>query len=103
MAESEAHQIVGWHYPEPYDFYDADRDADDLAELLVPDRRVDRYYSVLDERGDLVGFFTFQLVGRRRQLGWACAPTSPGKDLASASSWLGLPLGTSGSPRGSIA
>jgi len=36
MIEQDAHDIATWHNQEPYTFYNADRDPDDLAELLNP-------------------------------------------------------------------
>ncbi len=36
MKQEDAHQIASWHYAAPYDFYDWDRDPEDLAELLDP-------------------------------------------------------------------
>lgn len=36
MVAADAEAIAAWRYPDDYSFYDADADADDLAELLDP-------------------------------------------------------------------
>ena len=60
MTQAEAEEIAQWHYPEPFSFYDASADANDLAELLDPALRGDEYVSVDDETGELAGFFQFK-------------------------------------------
>lgn len=57
MTEPEAIEISEWHYDPPYDFYDFKNDLEDAREF--PDfsnRPKDKYFSVLDEGGNLVGF-----------------------------------------------
>jgi hypothetical protein len=44
MSQEDAEQIAGWRYEPPYDFYDADADHRDLAELLDPRKRGDPVY-----------------------------------------------------------
>lgn len=60
MTQADAEEVARWHYPEPFAFYDWSADADDLAELLSTEQRGDVYFSVLDEKGELVGFFGFK-------------------------------------------
>jgi [ribosomal protein S18]-alanine N-acetyltransferase len=55
MSQEDAVAIAAWRYPPPYDFYDADADPGDLAELLDPRRREGRYFSAWSE-GELIGF-----------------------------------------------
>jgi len=57
LTQQEAQVIADWRYEPPYDFYDADHR--DLAELLDPDRRGERYFAVRDDRDALVGYFGF--------------------------------------------
>jgi ribosomal-protein-alanine N-acetyltransferase len=57
MTQEDAEAIARWRYEPPYDFYDADADHRDLAELLDPELRGDRYFSARDASGELVGFF----------------------------------------------
>ncbi len=60
LSAQDAQHIAGWHYPEPYAFYDWTADPDDLAELLDPERRARWYHAALNERGDLVGFLSLR-------------------------------------------
>ncbi len=60
MSQAEAVAIADWTYDGPYAFYDWKADTNDLAELLTSDLRGDRYFSAHDERGELIGFFSFQ-------------------------------------------
>src|SRR6058998_2149526 len=41
MSQADAEAIAGWHYPEPFSFYDWAADPNDLAELLNPTARGD--------------------------------------------------------------
>lgn len=59
LAQDDAQEIAAWRYEPPYDFYDADADHRDLAELLDPGQRRDKYFAAHDEHGALVGYFGF--------------------------------------------
>ena len=61
MNDECAQVIAKWHYEDPYSFYDPENDPEDLAELLDATAREGVYYSALDERGELVGFFCFDI------------------------------------------
>jgi ribosomal-protein-alanine N-acetyltransferase len=79
MEQADAEAVAGWHYPEPFSFYDWIADEDDLAELLDPDRRGEAYYAVEDEDDDeLVGFFSFRLEGRTLVIGLGLRPDLTG-------------------------
>ncbi|MBK3494698.1 GNAT family N-acetyltransferase [Viridibacillus sp. YIM B01967] len=52
MSIDLAKEILSWRYEAPYDFYNNDLDTDTLRELLE-----NPYYSVIDNSGELVGFF----------------------------------------------
>lgn len=56
MDDDDARRVATWHYPGEYAFYDWDRDPDDLAVLLDPEKRKASYFSVDNEDGDLIGF-----------------------------------------------
>jgi ribosomal-protein-alanine N-acetyltransferase len=79
MNEGDAHTIAQWHYEEPYTFYDFDQDPEDLEELLNPQSWRDFYYSVLDEQGTLVGFFSFQNEEDTVEIGLGLRPDLTGK------------------------
>jgi len=55
MEAQDARAIAAWRYEEPYSIYNWEAE-DDLAEML--DRR-SPYYAVMDEQGDLIGFFAY--------------------------------------------
>jgi ribosomal-protein-alanine N-acetyltransferase len=60
MGEELADAIANWHYEGADAFYDMDRDMDDLEELLDPGNWESKYCAVVDEHGELVGFFRFE-------------------------------------------
>jgi ribosomal-protein-alanine N-acetyltransferase len=62
LTQADAESIAGWHYAEPYSFYDWAADLDDLAELLDPTMRGDAYSAVEDSGGELVGYFSFKRI-----------------------------------------
>ena len=59
MTQADAEAISTWRYEPPYDFYDADADVGDLAELLDAGLRGEKYFAARDELGELIGFFAF--------------------------------------------
>src|ERR671917_2331591 len=69
MDDADAHEISGWRYDPPYDFYDRDADPQDLAELRDPERRENVYFSVRDAEERLVGFFQFERNGGAGDVG----------------------------------
>lgn len=81
MDDADANRVAGWRYEPPYDFYDPDTDPEDLAELLDAEGRRGVYFSVLEEGGDLVGFFQFEKSGAAVDLGLALRPDLTGKGL----------------------
>jgi len=91
MTQADAEEIAGWRYPEPYSFYDAAADANDLAELLDATRRGGEYVSVEDESGALAGFFQFK---ERRpdaiEIGLGLRPDLTGRGLGSAFVEVGI-------------
>jgi len=56
-----------------------DQDADDLAELLNPRSREERYYAVLDEQKELAGFFSCTKDGETVEIGLGLRPDLTGK------------------------
>ena len=59
MTQEDAETVADWRYEPPHDFYDARADEEELERLLDDERRSGRTFSVHDEGGDLIGFFTF--------------------------------------------
>jgi ribosomal-protein-alanine N-acetyltransferase len=79
LTQEEAEAIAEWHYEPPYDFYDAREDANDLAELLDPLRRGDRYFSAREVGGELIGFFQFERAGDVVDVGLGLRPDLTGQ------------------------
>jgi ribosomal-protein-alanine N-acetyltransferase len=75
MTQEDALEVSGWHYPSPYDFYDATADSGDLTELLDPELRAGDYLAAVDGGGAVVGFAQLVPTAARSTWGWACGPT----------------------------
>jgi [ribosomal protein S18]-alanine N-acetyltransferase len=82
MTAVDARTVAAWRYPGAYSFYDADADADDLAELLSPAEWRHRYFAA-DEvaRHELAGFLVVKLSGRVAEIGLGLRPDLTGKGL----------------------
>jgi ribosomal-protein-alanine N-acetyltransferase len=82
MSQEDAEAIAGWHYPEPFSFYDWAADSNDLAELLDPTARGNDYFAVEDEDDTLIGFFHFKTPhGPRLAIGLGLHPERTGQGL----------------------
>ncbi len=81
MTETDAQAIAAWHYDGVYAFYDADADADDLAELLSPASWVEAYHAVVDASGELVGYCSFEQEGGTVTVGLGLRPDLTGRGL----------------------
>ncbi len=90
ITQAEAEEIAEWRYEPPYDFYDADADHRDLAELLDPVLRGDRYYSARDATGQLIGYFGFSQVDDVVGVGVGLRPDLTGRGLGKAFLEAGL-------------
>jgi ribosomal-protein-alanine N-acetyltransferase len=82
MTAADARTVATWRYPGEYSFYDADADADDLAELLNPAEWGHRYFAA-DEvpRRELAGFLVVTLDGRIAELGLGLRPDLTGRGI----------------------
>lgn len=83
LTQSDAETIATWHYDGEYAFYDAEADADDLAELLDPALRGDSMFGVRVGAGELIGFFAFQITGGAVDYGLGLRPDLTGKGSGS--------------------
>ena len=81
LSQSDAETIASWHYQGEYAFYDAEADAEDLAELLDPALRGDCMFAVRDDAGELVGFFAYQDSDGVVDYGLGLHPDLTGKGL----------------------
>jgi len=90
MNESYAHAIANWHYEGAHAFYDMDRDTEDLEELLDPRSWTGKYCAVLNEYGELTGFFCFEKQGEAVVIGLGLRPDRTGEGLGQAFVEAGL-------------
>jgi [ribosomal protein S18]-alanine N-acetyltransferase len=94
MSQTDAEAIAGWHYPEPFSFYDWAADPRDLAELLNPTTRGDGYFAVEDEAGELIGFFHYKEPhGPKLEIGLGLHPDRMGQGLGKSFVEAGLDFG----------
>jgi ribosomal-protein-alanine N-acetyltransferase len=90
MDESYAQAIADWHYEGVYAFYDVDQDVEDLEELMDPRSWEEKYWAVVDEGGELVGFFCYETEGEALVIGLGLRPDRTGKGLGQAFVEAGL-------------
>jgi ribosomal-protein-alanine N-acetyltransferase len=90
MTAEDASAIAAWRYPEPYDFYDWDRDADDLTDLRDPAGWGVKYFAADDEDGRLAGFFEFTVDDDVVEVGLGLRPDLTGHGLGGAYLETGL-------------
>ena len=81
LTQTEAEAIAEWSYEPPYDFYDFSADANDLAELLDPLQRGEKYFSAQDAAGELIGFFGFTCADDVVGVGVGLRPDLTGRGL----------------------
>ena len=93
MKQDDALQIASWHYETPYDFYDWDRDPEDLAELLDPQSWQESYYSIFNGENELAGFFVFKPDSHIVEVGLGLRPDLTGKGLGRTFLNAGLSFG----------
>ena len=84
MSQDDAEEIADWRYDPPYDFYDVRADPSGMARLLNPVRRENRTFSVRDEGGELVGFFSFARDGDVVVVGLGLRPDLTGRGLGTS-------------------
>ena len=84
MKQSEAVEIADrWKYGGEYAFYDMTADPEDYQEIMSPELRGDRYFSVLDG-GELIGFFCVEREGADVEIGLGLRPDLTGQGKGGA-------------------
>ncbi len=76
MTRSDAAEIAAWRYAAPYDFYDADADAGDLAMLL---QAGPGYFTALSNDGECVGFIQVTMGADTADVGLGLRPDLTGR------------------------
>ncbi|MDE7219107.1 MAG: GNAT family N-acetyltransferase [Oscillospiraceae bacterium] len=84
MEQPEALEIANdWKYDGEYAFYDMTADPEDYEEIVIPEKRGDRYFSVLDGDG-LMGFFCVEREGANIEIGLGLRPSLTGRGRGGA-------------------
>lgn len=82
MEKEEAYKISEWHYDEPYSFYDFKNDIEDAKEFLdFSNRPEDKYFSVINDSGELAGFYEVRPSNGCIEIGLGMRPDLTGKGL----------------------
>lgn len=79
MRQPEAIEIADrWKYPGEYAFYDMTADPEDYEEIVTPEKRGDRYFSVFSGN-ELTGFFCVEREGPDIEIGLGLRPDLTGQ------------------------
>ena len=89
LTERHAAAISGWQYEFPYEWYDTASDPRRI-ELFVNPARRDGLRAVVDDDGELVGFFNFVRVDDEVRIGLGIRPDLTGRGLAQPFIQVGL-------------
>ncbi|MTI47924.1 MAG: GNAT family N-acetyltransferase [Firmicutes bacterium] len=80
MKKEFANEITyNWKYNDIYSFYDMTADEEDLEEFLDEDSWEGRYFAVLDENDELVGYYSFNFDDGIMWIGFGLKPGLTGK------------------------
>ena len=81
LTEQQAEEIATWRYEFPYEWYDTASDPRRI-ELFASPRRREGLRAVVDDGGELVGFFNFVREGDEVRIGLGMRPDLTGRGLA---------------------
>jgi [ribosomal protein S18]-alanine N-acetyltransferase len=81
LTEEHATEISTWRYEFPYEWYDTASDPRRI-ELFVNPARREGLRAVVDDDGELVGFFNFVREGNEVRIGLGMRPDLTGQGLA---------------------
>ena len=83
LTQANADQIARkWHYGGQYSFYDMENDLEDLEEIITPKLRGDKYYQVVDDQDELVGYFCLERLSEEKvEVGLGLRPDLTGHGL----------------------
>lgn len=67
LTQANADQIARkWHYNDRYSFYDMENDPEDFEEIITPELRENKYYQVLNDNDELVGYFCLERLSEKK-------------------------------------
>ena len=83
LTQANADQIAReCHYNDMYSFYDMENDPEDLEEILTPRLRANKYYQILDDTDELVGYFCLEKLSEEKvEVGLGLRPDLTGRGL----------------------
>jgi RimJ/RimL family protein N-acetyltransferase len=81
LSDDQAAAIAAWRYEFPYEWYDTSSDPRRVELFANPARRT-HLRAVVDDGGELVGFFNFVPEGHEVRLGLGMRPDLTGRGLA---------------------
>jgi ribosomal-protein-alanine N-acetyltransferase len=81
ITDEQAAAIAEWRYEFPYEWYDTSADPRRVELFANPARRT-HLRAVVDDDGELVGFFNFVPEGHEVRLGLGMRPDLTGRGLA---------------------
>ena len=83
LTQANADQIAReWHYNDMYSFYNMENDPEDLEEIITPKLRGDKYYQVVDDQDELVGYFCLERLSEEKvEVGLGLRPDLTGRGL----------------------
>ena len=83
LTQANADQIAReWHYSDTYSFYDMENDPEDFEEIITPQLRGDKYYQVLNNNNELVGYFCLERLSEEKvEVGLGLRPDLTGRGL----------------------
>ncbi len=82
LTEEHARQIAEWRYEFPYEWYDTANDPGRVELFANPARR-EGLRAVVDDGGELIGFFNFVREGDEVRIGLGIRPDLTGQGLGS--------------------
>jgi len=83
LTQANADQIAReWHYSDMYSFYDMQNDPEDFEEIITPRLRANKYYQILDDKDELVGYFCLERLSEEKvEVGLGLRPDLTGRGL----------------------
>jgi len=82
-----------WKYEGVYAFYDMTADAEDLAEFTDERNWPGRYYAVLNENGELTGYYSYSFLSGIMWIGFGLKPELTGIGLGAGFVDAGIAFG----------
>jgi ribosomal-protein-alanine N-acetyltransferase len=94
MNKEYAYEIAyNWKYDGLYSFYDMTADEDDLKEFLNEDSWQGQYFAVLNDKSELIGFYSFIFECGIMWIGFGLKPELTGRKIGTEFVTAGINFG----------